>query len=84
MVRNAGALAARMPCRSGRDRLAAAAAASEAFAGLGDGESLRQQIDIDVSGAARLMADDVQGDEDAACVARMATPVMMDMLRAEP
>jgi hypothetical protein len=30
------------------------------------------------------MADDVQGDEDAACVARMATPVMMDMLRAEP
>ena len=51
IVWRARALAPCMPCGT-----AAAAAAAEAFAGLGDSEGLRQAVDADVCGAATIRA----------------------------
>ena len=47
---------ARMPSGAGGHRVAAAAAAAEPVASLGDCEGLRQQIDVDVGGAAAIRA----------------------------
>jgi hypothetical protein len=56
IVRRSGALTACVPSGRVEMGLAAALAAPEAFAGVGDGKGFGQSVDVDVCGAAAVRA----------------------------